>query len=288
MTDNAYTAVRKKTITKANELIQKSRFSLSLQQQKIVLYLISQISPFDEDFKLYEFSIPEFCRICGIDFDNGKNYINLKDAIKEISDKSVWVRLENGKETLLRWIEKPYIDNGNGTIQIRLDKDMKPFLLHLKANFTSYELIWTLHFKSKYTIRLYELVKSVHFHELKEYKKRYTPDELKVLLGGESYKEYRDFKRRALLPSIDEINTCSDKNINIQEVRKGRKVLCVELTVSSKDSLETARIESEVEKELGIPDGQMTFWDRYQRLEDVKKWNELVPDSVIPLAESPQ
>ena len=261
LTDNTYLAVRDKTITKANDLIQKSRFSLSLQQQKIVLYLISQISSFDEDFKLYEFSIPEFCRVCGIDFDNGKNYKNLKDAVKEISDKSVWVRLENGRETLLRWIEKPYIDDGSGTIQIRLDKDMKPFLLRLKENFTSYELIWTLHFKSKYTIRLYELAKSIHFHEMEEYKRRYTPDELKVLLGGESYKEYRDFKRRALVPSIHEINAYSDKNIVMTEITKGRKVVEVELTVSSKSSLEAAMVRSKVEKDLGLPDGQMTLWD---------------------------
>ncbi|MDY4786917.1 MAG: RepB family plasmid replication initiator protein, partial [Bacteroidaceae bacterium] len=49
--------IRHPTVVKANDLIQKSRFSLSVQQQKIVLYLISQISQFDTDFKLYEFSI---------------------------------------------------------------------------------------------------------------------------------------------------------------------------------------------------------------------------------------
>ena len=63
-----YIQMRQNTVVKANELIQKSRFSLSLQQQKIVLYLISQITPFDEDFKLYEFSIIEFCRVSGIDY----------------------------------------------------------------------------------------------------------------------------------------------------------------------------------------------------------------------------
>ena len=98
--------LRGKTVVKANELIQKSRFNLSLQQQKIVLYLISQITPYDEDFKLYEFSISEFCRVCGIDETSGKNYQDLKAAIKEIADKSLWITLED-EETLLRWIEKP-------------------------------------------------------------------------------------------------------------------------------------------------------------------------------------
>ena len=47
--------------------------------------------------------------------------MELKAAIKEIADKSLWVRLDNGKQTLLRWIEKPYIDEGKGTVEIRLD-----------------------------------------------------------------------------------------------------------------------------------------------------------------------
>lgn len=103
--DNKHLEIRNNTVVKANELIQKSRFSLTLQQQKIVLYLISQITMYDEDFKLYEFSIVEFCKVCGIDYESGKNYADLKAAIKEIADKSVWIRLANGKQTLVRWIE---------------------------------------------------------------------------------------------------------------------------------------------------------------------------------------
>ena len=98
--EERYLEIRHGTVVKANELIQKSRFSLSLQQQKIVLYLISQISPFDEDFKLYEFSIAEFCKVCGIDDTNGKNYIDLKQAIKEIADKSLWITFEMDRKAL--------------------------------------------------------------------------------------------------------------------------------------------------------------------------------------------
>lgn len=262
MKDNKYLELRNKTVTKANDLIQKSRFNLSLQQQKIVLYLISQITSVDEDFKLYEFSIAEFCRVCGINDNNGKTYQDLKTAIKEIADKSLWVAVDEKRETLLRWIEKPYIDAGSGTVQIRLDSDMKPFLLQLKQNFTSYELLWTLHFKSKYTIRLYELVKSIHFHDLESYQRRYGVDELKLLLGGDRYKEYRDFKRRVLVPSVEEINQYSDKTVVFDEVRQGRKVLEIEFNVSSKGSLEAAKIRNDIEKEMGMD--QLTLWDKLE------------------------
>lgn len=259
MKEETYLEARSRVVTKANELIQRSRFSLSLQQQKIVLYLISQVTPYDDDFKLYEFNIQDFCRVCGIDVTSGKNYEDLKTAIKEIRDKSIWVTLEDGRQTTLAWIEKPYIDEGSGTVQIRLDKDMKPFLLQLKENFTSYELIWTLHFKSKYTIRLYELIKSIHFHELEVYEREYSLDELKRILGAETYRTYQTFKVRVLLPAIEQINTQSDKNVTYVPIKKGRMVDRIRFTISSKDSLEALKIRSAIEKELGID--QLTLWD---------------------------
>lgn len=249
-------------VVKSNELIQKSRFSLSLQQQKIVLYLISKITPYDEDFKLYEFSIQEFCQICGIDTDNGKNYQNLKEAIKEIADKSLWIELAEDEETLLRWIEKPYINKSDGIIKIKLDNDMKPFLLQLKENFTSYELIWTLHFKSKYTIRLYELIKSIHFHELEEYTREYDIDELRRLMGAENYNTWQRLKDRALAPAIREINEYSDKTVIMNPIRKGRNIAKVRFTISSKDSLAAAEIRDKIVKEMGYE--QLTLWDELE------------------------
>ena len=54
---------RSAIVAKSNDLIQKSRFSLTAQQQKIVLYLISKITPEDTEFKRYKFSINEFYNI---------------------------------------------------------------------------------------------------------------------------------------------------------------------------------------------------------------------------------
>ena len=150
-------------VRKRNDLITKSRFSLSLQEQKIVLFLISKIKPTDTDFQEYTFSIKDFCEACMSENLGGKDFEEVKEAIKNIADQSLWVKMDDGRETLLRWIEKANIEAG--MIRIRLDNDLKPYLLQLQRNYTTYELIFTLGFKSKYTIRLYELIQSLHFYE---------------------------------------------------------------------------------------------------------------------------
>lgn len=229
---------RHRLVVKANDLIQKSKFDLSLSQQKVVLYLISQIKPDDDDLKLYEFSIKEFCQICGITNDSGNNYAKLKEAIKEIADKSIWVTLDNGKQTLLRWIEKPYINENSGTIQIKLDKDMKPYLLHLQNNFTCYELFWTLQFKRKYSMRLYELIKSIHFNEAFTFEKIYELEDFRRLMGAENYVDWASFRKRALEPAIDEINGYSDKLISYEPITYGKTVGKIKLILKTKQFME--------------------------------------------------
>ena len=252
-------------VTKANDLIQKSRFKLSLQQQKIVLYLISQISPYDEDFRMIEFSISEFCKVCGVE-TSGKNYNDLKANIKEIADQSVWIDKGDGVETMVRWIEKPYIDNKSGTVRIRMDEDMKPFLLQLKSNFTRYELLWTLSFKSKYTTRLYELIKSIHFHELEEYERTYTLVELRHMLDldDDVYPTYQTFKTRVLNVAVQEINNYSDKNVTYVPIKNGRSVEKIRFTITTKDALHTAKLRSDIEHRFGLDEDQTTFWDELE------------------------
>lgn len=231
---------RHNTVVKANALIQKSRFSLSTQQQKIVLFLISQIEPQDEDFNLYEFKIADFCRVCGID-PQGDNYTALKNQIKAISDKSLWIELESGEETLLRWIERPYISKRNGTIKIKIDREMKPYLLQLKERFTEYELIYTLNFKSKYSIRLYEYLKSIHYRKLKPYERTMDIEKFQKLLDS-NYTEFKDFHTRVLKPAQKEINTYSDIIFEYELIKEGRKAVAISFTIKTKDTIDRIKV----------------------------------------------
>ena len=227
---------RYNTVIKANTLIQNSRFSLTAQQQKIVLYIISQIEPYDEEFKLYSFEITEFCKLCGIE-PKGANYNFLKTAIKDIADKSIWVKLDSGRETLVRWIEKPYIDEQSGMIQIKLDKDMKPFLLQLKEKFTKYELIYTLNFKSKYSIRLYEFLKSIHYTPLKSYSQTIEIKKFMNLLDS-TYENFKDFHTRVLKPAQKEINSYSDIIFTYELLTKGRKTTDIKINIEVKNTID--------------------------------------------------
>ena len=229
---------RYNTVVKANTLIQNSRFSLSTQQQKIILYVISQIEKCDEQFKLYEFKIADFCRLCGLE-PQGNNYSFLKNAVKDISDKSLWITLDNGKETLVRWIEKPYIDENSGTIQIKLDEDMKPYLLQLKEKFTEYELIYTLNFKSKYSIRLYEFLKSIHYDKREDYRQTMPIEKFQSLLDS-PYTTFKDFHTRVLKPAQKEINTFSDILFSYEIEMSGRKATTITIKIEPKNIVAAA------------------------------------------------
>ena len=124
---------------KSNDLIQKNRFELSLPEQKTVAYICSMIKPIglkdsvqSIPYQLeYEFNIREYCKICGIDYDNGKNYLDVKFTLKRLSDRSMWLETETG-EVLCRWLSKVWINKRSGIVKIRIDEDLAPYLFNLK------------------------------------------------------------------------------------------------------------------------------------------------------------
>lgn len=226
------------TVVKSNRLIQQSRFRLNLQQQKIILYLVSQINYNDDDFKLYEFGIMDFCRICGIDSVGGNNYQLLKDSLQQLRDKSLYIMLDDETEALVGWLDKVYLNKRTGTVQIRLDKDLKPYLLHLRENFTRYELVYTLRMKHKVSPRLYEILKSYHYNDLKPYEKEFDIDELRNLLDAnkDTYKKFKYFNSFVLTPAIQEINDQTDLHVTATPLRTGRKVYAVRIRIERRDA----------------------------------------------------
>lgn len=224
-------------VVKGNELIQKNRFELSLTEQKTVAYICSMIQPMQKSesgFQLeYDFNIREYCKICDIAYDSGKNYTFVKDTLKKLRDKSMWLTLPDGSETTVGWLAKATTNKKSGIAHIKLDEDMVPYLFDLKQKFTQYQLYNVLGMKSAFSVRIYELMKSYSFRhtiifELNELK------ELLMVEHVKSYVNYKDFRVKVLEKAQTEINELTDINIEFEPIKTGRKVTSIKFIIEEK------------------------------------------------------
>ena len=232
---------RENKVVKDNKLIQKitrRKYELTVTEQKMIGYIVSMIKPptvpGEDPILNYEFDIRQFCKICGIDYDNGANYAHIKEVLKKLRDNSFWITDENEDEVLLSWIENPKIHKKSGKVGIRISQDMIPYLYDLQEKFTSYELYQILALKSSYSIRLYELLASYEFTK----KHTFEINELKGLLQC-PYKDYKDFRRYALEPAVKEINEFTNLQASWEAITKGRKVVAIEFKMKRKKQIES-------------------------------------------------
>lgn len=200
-------------VAKGNDIIQRSRYELNIQQNKVMLYLISQIKPDDDISRVYTFSVKDFCQACNISTRSGKNMSAAQDAIKSLADKSIWVQKSPKRKTLLRWLNTVDLDEDTNCFKVTFHQNMIPYLYDLRERYTSYQLSNVLTMKSKYGIRLYELLKS--YQKMRSNAITFTFDELKDRLDSD-YNRYADFRRFVLEPAIEDINECSDISVEYE------------------------------------------------------------------------
>ena len=223
---------RNNLVVKSNELIRNTRYSLTEKEQKIVIYLMSLIARDDDSLNEIKLSISEFCHIVGIN-NSGNNYIKVKNAIQGIADKSWWINTDK-KDILFRWIDTAIIEKNSGIITVKLSQSLKPYLIQLKEDFTKYELINVLMLRGKYTIRLYELLKSYLW--LGEW--TIELDKLKEIIQCFKYEEYKEFNRNVISYAIKEINDCTDLQISYETKRKGRRVEKIKFKINEKSGIQ--------------------------------------------------
>ena len=223
---------RNHLVVKSNSLIQKTRYSLTTNQQKVLLYTISKIQPGDDDFKEYVFELKDLCVLFGLEA-HGASYEKFRDAIKKLSDASFWLLDKEKNSVLVRWFSKVIISNDNTKVNVRFDADLKPYLLELAGQFTQYQLSNTLLMKSKYSIRIYEILKS--YEAVGMYKT--DIEALKEILDcAGDYKVFKDFRRRVLDVAIAEINEYSDLQIEMTPLRTNRAYTHLMFMIEKKDS----------------------------------------------------
>ena len=214
-------------VTKSNSLITAS-YDLSLQEQKLILSLASMVQPTDEEFKEYKFKIKDFMSL--LEIETKTKYTEIPKITKELMKKVFEVR--EGRDVIqLSWLSSARYKTGEGVVILKFDSSLKPYMLQLKELYTSYRLENILLLKSKYSLRLFELLKC------NEFKKIWTIEleTFKKLLGvtEKSYSIYQNVKNRIILQAQKELKEKTDIRFEFEEIKTGRKVTSLKFYIHS-------------------------------------------------------
>ena len=244
------TKISNQYIVKSNDLIE-ARYRLSLQETHVVLWLLTQIKPEDEDFKSHRLDISEFATMAGLKAQG--QYGELQKITENLMRRVLKFReLENNNKTTLQvaWLSSAKYHHGRGYVSLCFDPKLKPYLLQLKSCFTKINITDLLGLESIYAVRIFELLS-----QYTKIEKRYTSiSDIREWCGIEKnqYKNYFDLKRYALNRAKTEINAKTDYEVDYKEIKESRKVVGLEWTIKHKTHFEKTQSEKAaiLEKEL--------------------------------------
>jgi len=216
-------------VTQKNELVEAHHIDpLSVSEQKVVLTMISMIEPADDDLKTYLLNVRDFAEMVGLKGES--TYSEIKKISKTLVSKVIEIPIGKKDWLVATWASSVRYRSNEGTVEFSFDPKLKPYLLQLKNQFTSYKLSNILNLKSTYSIRMYELMKK--WQHLGRWE--CSVDDLRGILGAKyikSYSVYGNFKNRVLSPAIVELNEKTDVQIGFNEIKKGRSVERIEFTI---------------------------------------------------------
>lgn len=218
--------------------------NITVTGQKLIRLALTNIDSVKDD-ELYEYTIKmkDFAELMGL--PNTKNiYRECKKVCLSIAQTVIGFednRKKNNSFTYMPLFSACGYDDGNGMVVIQFNDKIKPFLLHLKGNFTQIPLQDILLMSHKYSIRVYELIKlklrSATPHADKHYPIEISVDELRRVTDTENkYPQIKDLKTRVLYPALSDIERDETAQIhcNVKDIKEGRTIIGFKLDCWSK------------------------------------------------------
>lgn len=210
-------------VTQSNNLIEAdySKSNLSANPLKLFKLAIARLNPKDKDLRLIRIKLPVYRQYMGYKAETTYGRLNqdLHAYCLSLNSQVISIAMKDGSILNAFAISSWRLDLNNDELILEVSGQLKPFLLQLRGNYTSYHL-WNIpRLKSSYAIRLYELLCSHRRFGKREFKL----EELKNKVGC-TYAEYGIFKRRVILKTQTELKTRTDLRFEFEEIKTGRKV----------------------------------------------------------------
>lgn len=227
--------MNKKTdlITKTNDLINAS-YHLSVQETRLMGLMCSQIHPDDADFQKYTVDISEFLDL--LEIKDTAYYTKVKKITRSLLSRVLTIKQPDGL-LQVTWLSSAKYLDGQGVVQLCFDPEMKPYLLQLKDQFTSYRLANVLELSSQYAYRIYEMLKQYQVAG----RRIIEIEDLRWSLDiKSSFKRWSDLKRYVLDIAEREINEKTDIKISWKPLKTGRKITALDFKIRTNPKNKTS------------------------------------------------
>ena len=207
-------------VVTANDLI-KGKQKMTLREAQLLYITMSQVVKEDKDFKTYSIAVSELASFMGI----GPNalYRDLENICTSLLKRVVKIYVQDAnnpserKWKAFQWISAAEYENGKLTI--KLNDELKPFLIELVSHYSQILLGTLCSFNSYYAARLYQYIVC----EIGEHPR--NPKE------KNEYARNYDLVRKTIKVALDELNKSDFTYIwDYEELRgpgKGRPLVGV-------------------------------------------------------------
>ncbi len=221
--------IEEKNLVILSNAVIEARYKMSLNEQKIFLALVSLIEKNDSDLKKYSINVQSLREILDISSDH--IYEEVKKIATRVAERTLFIEDKVNK----RWAKYPFfsvMEYANGFLYAEFNQKIKPLLLELKQEFTKFQLNEFKPFKSKYSIRIYQLLKQYTLIG----ERTFEISELKTKLGidADKLKQFVNFKERVLNITQHELAN-TPMAFEWEAIKEGHKFTKIRFVLKNKD-----------------------------------------------------
>ena len=184
--------------------------------------------------------------------DNDK-HSRFKQAVEKMQKQAFFqIKEEQGKGFKFKSIVPiPYVEwtDYNDEVKIEFHREIMPYLINLKKNFTQHALSDIAELNSKYSIILYRWL-SMNYNQYEHYSVKggrradqvesyrnpsISVKELRIMTDTiNEYKDMNNFTKKVLNKPLEEMNAHTSFNVTYEKVKKGRSIDSIVFHITKK------------------------------------------------------
>ena len=185
--------------------------------------------------------------------DDSNKHSRFKEAIEKMQKQAFFqIKEEAGKGfKFINIVPIPYVEwtDYNDEVKIEFHREIMPYLINLKKNFTQHALSDLAELNSKYSIILYRWL-SMNYNQYEHYSYKggrreeqveeyrnpsITVKELRTITDTvNEHKHFPHFENRVLKKGIEEINAHTSFNVTYDKIKKGRSIDSIVFHITKK------------------------------------------------------